>query len=333
MPIKPPIKPDAWLELPDGRIHSLTSKVTIGRSPDNDLPLPFAGVSRYHATVAYAATGPFSISDAGSTNGTFVNGLRVGQPAPLHDKDILNIGAATLRFHLAGNTDFATEAHIPVALRHPVLLVEESSIISDALTSLIRSLPEFMVAGHAKSAAEARRLSAELHPEAVIIDGSLEALGTLSLLRDLLAADPDTRALVLLDRADSDYMARLLRSGTLGCVLKDDPADEFHRALNSTLAGNVHLSRRVAASTLRYLAGSTDAGRREGPLGLTDRELEIFHLIGAGRQNRDIAVALGMSVKTVETHKENLKIKLGLPNASAVAERARNWVAGRADPS
>jgi DNA-binding NarL/FixJ family response regulator len=331
VPIKPPTTPDAWLELPDGRIHPLKMRNSIGRSPDNDLLLPYAGVSRHHATVSSCGSGVYRLSDAGSTNGTFLNGLRVEQPEPMCDKDVLNVGAATLRFHQAGISDFATETHVAAALKHPVLLVEDASMLSDALSRLIESLPEFRVAGHATSAADARRLCAQLHPEAVIIDASLEAVGALSLLRDLITADPDTRPMVLVNRADPDYMTRLLRSGTLGCVLKDDPVEEFQRALNSTLAGNVHLSRRVAAATLRYLSGSAEAGRREGPAGLTDRELEIFHLVGAGRPNRDIAIALGMSVKTVETHKENLKIKLGLPSASAVADCARSWIAGQTD--
>jgi DNA-binding NarL/FixJ family response regulator len=331
VPVKPSKITDAWLELPDGRIHVLKARNSIGRSPDNDLALPYAGVSRHHATVIYDPTGAYRLADAESTNGTFLNGLRVAQPAPLRDKDVLNIGAAALRFHQSGTSDFSTEAHIAAALKHPVLLVEDKSMLSDALSSLIESLPEFKVAAHAKSAADARRLSAQLHPEAIVIDASFEALGTLSLVRDLMAADPDSRTLVLLDRVDSDYMTRLLRSGILGCVLKDDPVEEFQRALNSTMAGNVHLSRRVAAATLKFLAGSADAGRRGGPAGLTDRELEIFHLIGAGRPNREIAIALGMSVKTVETHKENLKIKLGLSSASAVAECARGWIAGKAD--
>jgi DNA-binding NarL/FixJ family response regulator len=332
MPIKPPTTPDAWLELPDGRIHPLASRSSIGRSPENDLALPYAGVSRHHATVTSYAPGVYKLADAGSTNGTFLNGLRVEQLAPLHDNDLLNVGAATLRFHQAGTSNFATERFVAGALKHPVVLVEDASMLSDALSRLIESFPEFRVAGHATSAVDARRLCAQLHPEAVIIDASFEALGTLSLLRDLIAADSDTRTMVLVNRADPDYMTRLLRSGTLGCVLKDDPAEEFRRALNSTLAGNVHLSRRVAAATLKYLSGSAEAGRREGPAGLTDRELEIFHLVGAGRPNRDIATALGMSVRTVETHKENMKIKLGLPNASAVADCARGWVSGKTAP-
>jgi DNA-binding CsgD family transcriptional regulator len=94
------------------------------------------------------------------------------------------------------------------------------------------------------------------------------------------------------------------------------------------VAGSVYLSRRVAAVTVRQLAGSREAGRRAGPSGLTDRELEIFHLIAAARPNREIAQALGMSVKTVETHKENIKIKLGATSAAELAERARVWLVG-----
>jgi DNA-binding NarL/FixJ family response regulator len=100
------------------------------------------------------------------------------------------------------------------------------------------------------------------------------------------------------------------------------------RALQSAAAGSVYLSRRIAAVTVKLLAGSKEGGRRDGPQVLTNRELEIFHLIGGAKANREIAASLGMSVKTVETHKENIKIKLGVANSAELSERAREWLAG-----
>jgi DNA-binding NarL/FixJ family response regulator len=146
------------------------------------------------------------------------------------------------------------------------------------------------------------------------------------LLTDVLVADPEARIAAVLARPDPDFIGRVLRHGALACILRSDPPEELIRALYSAVAGSVYLSRRVAAVTVRQLAGSKEAGRRDGPQGLTDRELEIFHLVGGAKANREIAAALGMSVKTVETHKENIKIKLGVGSAAELSERAKAWL-------
>jgi DNA-binding NarL/FixJ family response regulator len=330
MPAKPPVAPEAWLELPDGRIHRLTGTCSIGRLAENHLALTDAGISRHHAGITPNAKGIYIVSDLGSTNGTLLNGHPIAGPAALQDRDVIGIGAALVRFRLATDAaDLSTEVRLPAPNRRKVLVVGETSLLGEGLLRWLEAHPEFAVAGQAIDAARARHLHAQLHPEAVLLDTSSDAIGSLTLIRDLIAADPESRILVLVERADPAYVLRIMRAGALGCILKGDPTDELHRALHSVAAGSVYLSRRVAAATLRQLAGSEEAGRRGGPGGLTDRELEIFHLIGGGKQNRDIAAALGMSVKTVETHKENLKVKLGLTSAADLAGRARAWVTGQ----
>lgn len=335
MPAKAPQSTEAWFELPDGRIHEIRGECTIGRLTDNHLVLHDTVVSRHHARVTRARPGGYLLSDLGSANGTFLNRSRliVAKPAPLGDRDAVTIGTVGIRFRLAEEAaNFATERSAEAANRKKILVVGETSLGGDGLRRVIDALAQFVVAGHAPDAMRARRLHAELHPDLVLFDGSTSATGTFSLVRDLIATDAETRILVLLESADPDYISRLMRAGVLACVLRTDPAEELSRALTSAVAGSVYLSRRVAAVAMRQLAGSDEAGRRGGPMGLTDRELEIFHLIGAGRPNRDIATALVMSVKTVETHKENMKVKLGLTSAADLAARARAWIAGQAPP-
>jgi DNA-binding NarL/FixJ family response regulator len=198
--------------------------------------------------------------------------------------------------------------------------------VSDALHRLIDGRSDLAVAGHSADHRQVVQLQAKCQPDAILVDASLEGLDALTLLGDLLAADRDGRIAVLLARPDPDFIHRLLRRGALACVLKSDPPEELVRALQSAVAGSVYLSRRVAAVAVRQLAGSKEGGRREGPAGLTDRELEVFHLVGAAKANREIATLLGMSVKTVETHKENIKVKLGAASAAELADRAREWL-------
>lgn len=333
MPAKAPQSTEAWFELSDGRVHEIRGECTIGRLLENQLVLHDGVVSRLHARVTRAGPGRYLLSDLGSANGTFLNGNRLtaGNHAQLDDRDAITIGTLPVRFRLAEEAaSFTTERASARAPKKKILIVGESSLGGDGLRRVIDAQAQFEVAGHAPDATRARRIHAEMHPALVLIDGAADALGVISLVRDLIAADSETRILVLVERADSDYVSRLVRAGALACVLRADPADELQRALTSAAAGSVYLSRRIAAIALRQLAGSDEAGRRGGPLGLTDRELEIFHLIGGGLPNREIAGKLGMSVKTVETHKENLKVKLSLTSAADLAVRARAWIAGQA---
>lgn len=142
----------------------------------------------------------------------------------------------------------------------------------------------------------------------------------------MCATAPTANVLALTSRNDSTLVERALRAGAVGVALANDPTAELLLAIRTTITGSVYLSRSLAASTLRALAGSDEGGRRGGPASLSDRELEVFHLIAGGRANRDIADSLGVSVKTIETHKENIKTKLKLTSAAALAEAAHEWL-------
>lgn len=324
-----PATQDAWLELPDGRLHRVGKGCVIGRLGDCDLVLSGEGVSRRHAKIAGVGKDSHSISDLGSTNGTFVNGLKLSAPVQLSDRDTIGLGASLLKYRTGrAVSEMPTQASPFVAAAQPkrILVAADASLVGDGLLRLIDGQPGWAVVGHAGESRQVIHLRATCQADAILLDASTDGVGSLSLLADLLAADPEVRIAALLARPDPDFISRLLRRGALACVLKSDPPEELVRALESVLAGSVYLSRRVAAVIVRQLAGTKEGGRRDGPQGLTDRELEIFHLIGGAKANREIAAALGMSVKTVETHKENIKIKLGVATAAELAGRAREWL-------
>jgi DNA-binding NarL/FixJ family response regulator len=320
----------AWLETPDGRMHRIERTCVIGRLGQCDMVLADEGVSRQHARVVSLPKNGHSIVDLGSTNGTYVNGLRITEPTVLRDQDTINLGSRRLKYRTSqAVSELATETEPPAAVveRRRVLVAADASLVGEGLLRLIDSQPDLHVAGHTAESRQALQLYGRLRPDVVMLDASTDGIGALSLLTDLLAADPGARIVALLARPDPDFIGRILRHGALACILRSDPSEELIRALQSAVSGSVYLSRRVAAVCVRQLAGSREAGRRDGPQGLTDRELEIFHLVGGTKANREIAAALGMSVKTVETHKENIKIKLGVGSAAELSERAKSWMA------
>ena len=227
---------------------------------------------------------------------------------------------------LAVDADAATAPTAPAPPARTLVLAANPGALADGLAQLLALETDFSLVGRAASAREARKLHAAKKPDLLILDHALADGDPMGLIRDLRAALPEVRILALVSPADTSLVERTLRAGALGAVLANDSTDELLLAVRTTLAGGVYLSRRLAATTLRALAGSDEGGRRGGPASLSDRELEIFHLVAVGRANRDIAEALGVSVKTVETHKENIKVKLGLASAAALAETARRWL-------
>jgi two-component system, NarL family, nitrate/nitrite response regulator NarL len=326
-----PSPKDAWLETPEGRMHRVERTCLLGRLGQCDVVLADEGVSRQHARIATLAKAGHSIVDLGSTNGTYVNGLRITEATLLRDQDTIGLGSCRLKFRTSkAVSELATETAMPgtAVERRRVLIAADESLIGEGLLRMIENRADLQVAGHAAEPRRALQMHARLRPDVMLLDASTDGIGALSLLTDLLAADPEARIAAVLSRPDPDFIGRVLRHGALACVLRSDPPDELIRALHSAAAGSVYLSRRVASVSVRHLAGSKEGGRRGGPEGLTDRELEIFHLVGGAKANREIAAALGMSVKTVETHKENIKIKLGVASASELSERAKAWLAG-----
>ena len=330
MPIHLPSAEDAWLETPEGRLHRIGRACVIGRLGSCNVVLGDESVSRKHARIRSGPKGGHTIMDLGSTNGTYVNGLKIAEATPLRDRDTIGLGSCRLKYRKEqAVSEMATEVRVaaPPAYQHRVLVATDASLEGDGLLRSIDGQPDLRVDGHATNARQALQMYGRLRPDIVLLDASTNGVGAFSLLTDLMAADPDARIVALLARPDPDYINRTLRRGALACVLKTDPAVELIRALQSAAAGSVYLSRRIAAVTVKQLAGSKEGGRRDGPQVLTNRELEIFHLIGGAKANREIAASLGMSVKTVETHKENIKIKLGVANSAELSERAREWLA------
>jgi len=217
---------------------------------------------------------------------------------------------------------------MPAAGAEPkrLLVVDDHPILRRGLTALIESEPGLAV--HAAVGTRAAALAAmrESQPDLAIVDLSLGDEDGLDLIKEMKLRYPKVPSLVLSMHDEAIYAERALSAGALGYVTKQQLDDTVLGAIRRVLAGETYMSealqRRLAE---RYVRGQTL--ETASPLQrLSDRELQVFRLIGQGRTTRQIAGALSRSVKTIESHLEHIKNKLGIESAAALAQRATVWV-------
>lgn len=207
-----------------------------------------------------------------------------------------------------------------------VLLVDDHPVLRKGLVRLIDSNDLFVVCGEASSAAEAMTLMNKLKPHLVIVDIGLPGASGIELTKKIRAEFPNIPVLILSMHEEALYASRALRAGAVGYIVKQDAVDNIATALQQTLRGERYLSPDIAKQLQGF--GTQDQPRSSHDLiaGLTDRELEIFELIGKGRDVREMAQGLNVSPKTVETHRTNIKEKLKLKNSREVARIALQWI-------
>jgi DNA-binding NarL/FixJ family response regulator len=210
--------------------------------------------------------------------------------------------------------------------RRTILIVDDHPVFREGLVRIINQEPDLMVAGEATDASEAIRLAVSLKPDLVIIDISLEGTSGIELARALRSRLSRSRLLMLSMHPESLYGERALRAGAHGYVMKRETGNGILAAVRRVLDGKTHVSPELNEAILRQVA---DPGRRPATSGverLSDRELEVFQLIGQGLGSRQIAERLDVSMKTVETHREHIKQKLRLDSTAELVQRAIHWV-------
>jgi DNA-binding NarL/FixJ family response regulator len=197
------------------------------------------------------------------------------------------------------------------AVRRRVLVVDDHSIFREALAGLIDGQPDLSVCGLAGDLRDGVDRAAALRPDLALVDISLEGRDGIELIKELKAHCPDVRVLVLSMHDESVYAERALRAGAMGYVMKSHPAGRVLAAVRRVLGGEIDVSDAVAAKLVRGVAGVA-AGQASPVDRLSDRELQVFRRIGKGMRLSAIAAELHLSVKTVESHREHIKRKLGL---------------------
>lgn len=207
-----------------------------------------------------------------------------------------------------------------------ILLVDDHPVLRRGLAALIASDPELAVCGEAATCQAALDSIREHQPDMVIVDLMLDGSDGLDLIKAMRAQYPSIPALVLSLHAESVYAERALRAGARGYVTKHEVDERILSAVRRVLAGETYMSGALERwFATRFVSGAT---LNDSPLGaLSDRELQVYHSIGTGRGTRQIAETLHLSVKTIESHCDHIKQKLGLVSARELAQCAARWVA------
>jgi DNA-binding NarL/FixJ family response regulator len=218
--------------------------------------------------------------------------------------------------------------------KRKVLIVDDHPIVRQGLRLMIDEEPDLRVIGEAQSEREARVAIRELEPDVVIVDISLAQGDGLELVRDVHAHHPGLPMLVLSMHDELIYAERLLAAGASGYIMKHAASDQLLVALRRVLAGGRYVSESLAESLDRPRGGGfATSTERSDPIGrLSNRELQVLSLIGRGQSSREAADRLGLSVKTVETHRQSLKRKLNLATNAQLLQYAINWYASRSKP-
>lgn len=211
-----------------------------------------------------------------------------------------------------------------VAGKHSILLVDDHPIVREGLNVLLGEQPDLEVVGELASADALLTAVESLRPSAVVLDLTLAGEEVTPVLQQLRLRHPDLRILILSMHDELVYAERLLAMGANGYIMKQEPPAEFLRALRRVIAGEVYVSAAVAERVLGRMrqgraapTGSLDA--------LTDRERDVLRLVGRGRSTQEISRELAMSPKTVDSHRRNIREKLGLVNPRELVRYAARW--------
>jgi DNA-binding NarL/FixJ family response regulator len=204
-----------------------------------------------------------------------------------------------------------------------ILIVEDHPLFRKGLRTLISGVDDFEVAGEASDGEQAVTAALELLPDVVLMDLQLPGQSGIHAIREIIAASPTTRILVVTLFQDDDSVFAALRAGARGYILKDADEAELIRAVRSIAAGESLFSAAVASRVLAYFAQTRPVAPQIFPL-LTDRERDILYLLAQGKSNTSIATELSLSVKTIANNVSNIFSKLQVADRSEAIVRARD---------
>jgi DNA-binding NarL/FixJ family response regulator len=212
-----------------------------------------------------------------------------------------------------------------ISSKKGIFLVDDHPLVREWLTNLINQQPDLAVCGEAENGPQAMRAILKLRPDVAIVDISLKDSSGIELIKNLQQTAPGTAILVLSMHEEVHYAERALRAGARGYIVKRETTRKVIAAIRQVLAGTIYISDEVAtALATQYVTGKGISG--QSPVEqLSDRELEVFELLGQGRGTRQIAEVLNVSVKTVQAYCARIKEKLSLASATELLREAVRW--------
>lgn len=220
----------------------------------------------------------------------------------------------------------AAERKLSVKSKRTVFVIDDHPIVREGLTQLINREPDLTVCGTAEDIYEALKAMQTLKPDIALADISLKGADGIELIKNLKIRMPALPVLVLSIHDESIYAPRALRAGARGFIMKQEATENVLLALRRVLSGEIYLSKRMANKMLQQFVGAPATAQKFSIDRLSDRELEVFRLIGQGHGTRRIAEELRLSVKTVESYREHIKEKMTLSDASELVQHAIQWL-------
>jgi DNA-binding NarL/FixJ family response regulator len=207
-----------------------------------------------------------------------------------------------------------------------ILIVEDHPLFRAMLVQLIDKELGMAVCGEAANIKDAMAIMRQTQPDAALVDITLEGSSGLELIKDMKAQELQIPVLVISMHEDRLYAERVLRAGARGYISKHAPPSEVLVAIRKVLGGGIYLSELITRTVLERVARGEKAGESDGMDLLSDRELEVFQLVGRGLNSRQISEQINLGVTTVDSYRQRIKEKLGLKNAAALYQRAARWV-------
>ena len=217
-------------------------------------------------------------------------------------------------------------AAVRPAVRKRVLLVDDHPMLRAGLVELVNKQPDMEVSCDAASAAEGLGEIQRCRPELMVTDITLPGRSGVEFIKDALALEPHLPILVLSMHNETIYAERVLQAGARGYIMKEASPEELLTAIRRVLAGGIYVSAEMSARLLAGLAASRPRSSSSPIKKLSDREFEVFRLLGQGLATATIGKRLNLSAKTVATHRINIKAKLGIATAAALISCAAQWV-------
>jgi DNA-binding NarL/FixJ family response regulator len=205
-----------------------------------------------------------------------------------------------------------------------IFIVDDHAVMRQGLAKLVGDEKDLEVCGEAESAADALKAIGRLKPDLAIVDISLTGRTGIELIRDVRQHYPGVCVLVLSMHDETIYSERVLRAGGRGYIMKQEGGKVLMQAIRQVLKGQVYLSERMSAKVFERLSNSAQTAGSPLEL-LSDREMEVFQLIGDGLGTRQIAEQLHLSMKTVEVYRAHIKRKLNLKDGTALVRYAIRW--------
>jgi DNA-binding NarL/FixJ family response regulator len=217
----------------------------------------------------------------------------------------------------------------PTPEKTRILIVDDHPLFCEGLRRMIDRHPALTVCGQAPDAVSAMKAVAELKPDLALVDISLEKTNGIDLIKTLKAKHEELPILVVSMHDESLYAERALRAGAQGYIMKNQPIKIVRDAIFKVLAGDIFLSEKMATSVLARLL----LGKKDEPASpveqLSDRELEVFQMLGQGKSSREIAQDLDLTIPTIHSFRNRIKEKLQFRNSTELTLQAMQWVRER----